>query len=144
MGIEVNLTVTDVNGQEGKTAFWTDTAGHAQTALELFGPITTGHVTNASYTAPLDITGAWNHAATATNIESALSKMKIQFNGAAAGGFKLLSGALLSVPAPLGTIINGASGSPTDALLTPLIPFIFSAHGDAMTVIKFVRYARGR
>jgi len=144
MAVEVNITFKDVNGDEGQTSFWSDTAANAQAALELFGPLTNAEVIKASYSTPLDITGAWNVAAAAANVETCRSKVKVQFEGAADGGFQAFDRTTLSIPAPVGDLINGASGNPTDARLVGLIPLVFSVHGTAMTVISSVKYAKAR
>lgn len=144
MAVEVEITFIDVNGDEARTSFWSPSAANAQSAVELFGPITNCEVIKASYNTPLDITGSWNHAPATANVETARSKVKVEFEGAASGGALAFAKSTLSIPAPVGDLVNGAAGSPTDARLTPLIPLVLSAHGDAMTEIIKVRYAKSR
>lgn len=144
MAVEVEVTFVDVNGVESRTSFWSPTAANAQSAIELFGPITNCEVIKASYNTPLDITGAWNHVAANANVETARTKVKVEMEGAASGGAAPFAKTTLSIPAPLGSLIDGAAGSPTDARLVGLIPLVVSAHGDAMTEIRSVRYAKSR
>jgi len=146
MAQKLNVHLTDINGETSGTKFWCNDVPTAILALQNIANLSNAQITSAYMTQPLSLTGYTLKAnALAANVETALNRVKVHMSGADVGSVaNPRDDAILGIPAPIGDLVNGLEGSPTDARLTPLIGVIMTAADVTTDRIDRVFYSRGK
>lgn len=142
------LTVNfkDVNGKGSNTKFWCNDTPTAIGAVQALANLSNAQIVSAYLTDELDIGDIDPNAAVAANIETVYEKAKARLKApdgssvAAPNQF-----VIVSVPAPLGAIINaeGTSMDP-DGLMAAFIGVVQSNTGLTTTEIDHVYYSRSK
>lgn len=145
MGSLCTIGVKDVNGKSSKTQFWTNDTVSALGAAQAVANLSNAQVVSCYLTKDVDISDLADNVAVAANIETVTEKAKIRLSGAdalSAGALRLT--ATISIPAPLGTIINAVTGAVDGALVTPFIGVITTYNGLVTDRIDKVYYSKSR
>lgn len=140
MAVEMSVSYLDINGVSAKNVFAADDDAAAAALIPLLDALTNAKINAASYATPLDVSGT--SAASATNVESAKFKMAITMSGPIPAGGTQRPRVTLQIPAPLGTLINGLSGDPTNAAFTALLPYVVTNRGETLDRVDSVNYVR--
>jgi hypothetical protein len=140
MAVELSVSYTDVNGVSAKNVFAVADAAGGAALLPLLDALSNAKISSAAVATPLDVSALG--AAAAANNESAKFKMAITFSGAIPAGGTRRPRVTIQIPAPVGTLINGESGDPTNAAFTALLPYVKTSHGEAVDTVESVNYVR--
>jgi len=145
MALLISSFWRDVNGEEVELGFWVADLAGAQTALEHIDAVSNAKLIRADVSTPVPLQTIINNDAAAANVETARCKAKIKMRGADTGSLAApFDEATVSIPAPIGTLINGKSGDPTNADVVGLVSHVLSDSGVQMTSVKSITYSRGR
>lgn len=145
MGQLCTIGVKDVNGVGSKTQFWTNDTVSALGAAQSIAKLSNAQVVSCYLTKDVDISFLEDNDAVAANVETVTEKAKIRLSGsdpASAGALRLT--ATISIPAPVGTIINAQTGAVDGALVTPFIGVVTTYNGLVTDRIDKVYYSRSR
>lgn len=145
MGQKLTINVKDVNSVNSKTDFWVNDTLAALGAVQAVANLTNAAVVSAYLTRPVDISGLANNVAVAANIETVNEKAKVRLSGPdanSAGALRLT--ATISIPAPVGTIIDAQTGAVNGALVAPFIGKITTYNGLVTDIVDKVYYSRSR
>jgi len=145
MGQKLTVNVKDVNGLNSKTDFWVNDTVAALGAVQAIANLSNAAVISAYLTHELDISGISNNVAVAANVETVAEKAKIRLSGpdeGSAGATRLT--VTVSIPAPVGTIINAETGAVNGALVTPFIGKVTTYNCLTTDTVDKVYYSRSR
>lgn len=145
MGQKLTVNVKDVNGLNSKTDFWVNDTLAAEQAVQAVANLSNAAVVSAYLTQDVDISGLASNVAVAANIETVNEKAKIRLSGPdseSAGALRLT--ATISIPAPVGTIINAQTGAVDGSLVTPFVGKITTYNGLVTDTVDKVYYSRSR
>jgi hypothetical protein len=145
MGQKLTINVKDVNGLNSKTDFWVNDTVTALGAVQAVANLSNAAVVSAYMTQELDISGIASNTAVAANVETVAEKAKIRLSGPdedSAGATRLT--ATISIPAPVGTIINAETGAVNGALVTPFVGKVTTYNGLTTDTVDKVYYSRSR
>jgi hypothetical protein len=145
MAKKLTVGFRDINGVYAATHFWCNNEAEALLCLQNLANLSNAQIINATMAETVDITGLASNAAAAANNESARTKAKIKMRGADAGSVADPFGHVtVSIPAPIGSLINGINGDITNAAYNDIKAHAVSASGVSMTEVTRVYYARAR
>lgn len=145
MGQLCTINVKDVNGLGSKTQFWVNDTLAAEGAAQAIANLSNAQVVSCYLTREIDISGLANNNAVAANVETVREKAKIRLSGGdatSAGALRLT--ATISIPAPVGSIINAVTGAVDGALVTPFIGKVTTYNGLVTDQVDKVYYAKSR
>lgn len=142
MAVGLEVSYIDVNGVPATNRLSIDAAANAATVAQQLKQLTNCKIVAANILTPVDISGLTSNTASATNNESAKFKMAISLTGPIPAGATRRPGTIIQVPAPVGTLINGASGDPTLAAFTALLAHVTTNRGEVLDTVKSVNYIR--
>jgi hypothetical protein len=145
MGQKLTVNVKDVNGLNSKTDFWVNDTLAAEQAVQAVANLSNAAVVSAYLTRDVDISGIANNIAVAANVETVAEKAKIRLSGPdteSAGATRLT--VTISIPAPVGTIINAVTGAVNGALVTPFVGKVTTYNGLETDTVDKVYYSRSR
>jgi hypothetical protein len=144
MAGKLTTNFKDVNGIGAKTSFWCNDAITAALANQALANLSNAQIVSSFITKDRDL-GAFTikSNALAANNESVRTKVLIRMSGADSGSVaNPRATALLFIPAPIGTLINGPEGDPTNALVTVFVGKIQTANDVAIDQIDKVIYVK--
>lgn len=145
MAQKLTVNFKDVNGEGSRTQFWCNDTPTAVQAAQALSNLSNAQIVSAYLTRDLDISEIPNNTAVAANVETVYSKAKVRFSGPDEGSVSAPRlEATLSIPAPVGTIINGETGLTSQVLLQPFVGLIATYNGLATDRIDKVYYSRSR
>lgn len=142
MSVEVVVSWLDAQGSTASNTFTSADAAAALSAVTLLKLLSNAKIIAANYSTPLDLTGIAANNAVAANVESAKFKMAVQLSGDKPANATARPGVKLLVPAPVGSLINGLTGDPTNAAFTNLLAQIQSNRGETLNRVDRVAYVR--
>lgn len=145
MGQKLTINVKDVNGLNSKTDFWVNDTLAALGAVQSVANLSNAAVVSAFLTKDVDLSPVLNNVASASNIETVTEKAKIRLSGAdggSAGATRLT--VTISVPAPVGSIIDGITGAINGGLVTPFVGKVTTYNGLQTDTVDKVYYSRSR
>jgi hypothetical protein len=145
MGQLCTINVVDVNGVGSKTNFWTNDPISALGAAQSIANLSNAQVVSCYLTREVDISGLANNNAVAANVETVREKAKIRLSGPdseSAGALRLTT--TISIPAPVGTIIDGVTGAVNGALVTPFVGKVTTYNGLVTDTVDKVYYSKSR
>jgi hypothetical protein len=145
MGQKLTVNVKDVNGLNSKTDFWVNDTLAAVGAVQAIANLSNAAVVSAFLTREIDISGLAANNAVAANVETVAEKAKIRLSGPdseSAGATRLTT--TISIPAPVGTIINAVTGAVNGALVTPFVGKVTTYNGLVTDTVDKVYYSRSR
>lgn len=145
MGQKLTVNVQDVNGLNSKTDFWTNDTVSALGAVQAIANLSNAAVVSAYMTRDIDISSLANNTAVAANVETVNEKAKIRLSGpdsGSAGATRLT--VTISIPAPVGTIIDGQTGAVNGILVTPFVGKVTTYNGLETDTVDKVYYSRSR
>jgi hypothetical protein len=145
MGQLLTINVVDVNGINSKTQFWCNDTLNAVGAVQAVANLSNAQVVSAYLTQEVDISSISNNNAVAANVETATEKAKVRLSGqdgSSAGATRLT--ATISIPAPVGTIINAQTGAVDGALVTPFVGKVTTYNGLTTDRVDKVYYSKSR
>lgn len=145
MGQKLTVNVKDVNGLNSKTDFWVNDTVAALGAVQAVANLSNAAVVSAYLTKDVDISAIAANNAVAANVETVTEKAKIRLSGADSGS----AGALrltvtISIPAPVGSIIDAQTGAVNGALVTPFVGKVTTYNGLTTDTVDKVYYSRSR
>jgi hypothetical protein len=140
MASGMTVSYRDVNGITASNRFAIGDPADGPSLLAALDALTNAAIVESNTLTPVDLTGL--SAASATNNESAKFKMAITMSGPIPTGGTVRPKVIIQIPAPLGTLINGLSGDPTNALFTALLAFITTNRGETLDKVDSVNYVR--
>jgi hypothetical protein len=141
MSVFLNVMFIDVNGLEANTGFYIDSAANAVTVVTAIKAITNAKIVSAEIQTPIGIQLVTNNDAVAANVETAKTKAKIRMRGADLGSTaRPFAFATVSIPAPIGTLINGLSGDVTNPDVDGVKSHVLSASGVTMSTVERIYY----
>jgi hypothetical protein len=144
MGQLLTVGFKDVNGLSSRTQFWCNDAITALGAVQALANLSNAQIIGAFLTRELDISTIAANNAVAANIETVNEKAKVRLSGPDAGsaGAPRL-GVVVSIPAPVGTIIN-APGEAAAALAAFLVNKVSHSSDVVMDTIERIYYSRSK
>lgn len=145
MGQKLTVNVKDVNSLNSKTNFWVNDTLAAQGAVQALANLSNAAIVSAYLTQDIDISGIASNVAVAANVETVNEKAKIRLSGPDAGsaGATRLT-VTISIPAPVGSIINAETGAIDGALVTPFVGKVTTYNGLETDTVDKVYYSRSR
>lgn len=145
MAEHLTVIFNDVNGDVGRTSFWCNDALTAVGAIQALANLSNAQVVRATFSKEIAL-GPLNlkNAAVAANVETVGTKAKLHLSGPDAGSVaKPRDDVTISIPAPIGTLINGANQAPPSTL-TPIVALIQSDADVAMDRVERLYYSKSR
>lgn len=145
MGQKLTVNVKDVNGLNSKTDFWVNDTVAAEQAVQAVANLSNAAVVSAYLTKDVDISGISANNAVAQNIETVAEKAKIRLSGpdsGSAGATRLT--VTVSIPAPVGSLIDSLTGQINNALVTPFVGKVTTYNGLTTDTVDKVYYSRSR
>lgn len=145
MGQKLTVNVKDVNGLNSKTNFWVNDTLAAEQAVQAVANLSNAAVVSAYLTRDVDLADIPANTAVAANVETVAEKAKIRLSGPdteSAGATRLT--VTVSIPAPVGTIINALTGAINGALVTPFVGKVTTYNGLETDTVDKVYYSRSR
>lgn len=142
MSVEVAVSWLDAQGESATNTYTVDDAAAALASVILLKALSNAKILAATYSTPIDLATVPSNNAVAANVESAKFKMAVQLSGDKPANATARPGVKLLIPAPLGSLINGLSGDPTNAAFTALLAQIRSNRGETLNKVDRVAYVR--
>jgi hypothetical protein len=145
MGQKLTINVKDVNGLNSKTDFWVNDTLAAVGAVQAVANLSNAAVVSAYLTKDVDLSAIANNNAVAANVETVTEKAKIRLSGGdseSAGALRLT--VTISIPAPVGSIIDAQTGAINGALVTPFVGKVTTYNGLSTDTVDKVYYSRSR
>jgi hypothetical protein len=141
----LKTTFEDVNGLTAVTGFFIDSDADAPDILAALKAASNAKIIKAEFQIPIEIQTLLLNNAVAANIETCRSKMHIRMRGADTGSVaRPFAYATISIPAPIGTVINGLTGDVTNADVDGVKSHVLSASGVTMSTVEKIWYGRAR
>lgn len=145
MGQKLTVNVKDVNGINSKTDFWVNDTLAALGAVQAVANLSNASVVSAYLTRDVDISAIAANNAVAANVETVTEKAKIRLSGPDAGSAGALRlTATISIPAPVGSIIDAQTGAINGPLVTPFVGKVTTYNGLATDTVDKVFYSKSR
>jgi hypothetical protein len=145
MSVLYRVYLEDSNGDKSSVAFYTADTTTGDAAVHALDAITNAQIINITVSEPVALQALTNNDAVAANVETARAKAKVRLRGADSGSMaKPFAYTTISIPAPIGTLINGPAGDVTNSELQALMGHVLSATGVQMTVVESVKYGKGK
>lgn len=142
MAVEVTISYLDVNGDGATNKYASTDAASAAASIAKFKALTNAKIIEASYSTPIDISGLTGNTAAAANLETVKAKVAITMSGPKPTGATRRPSVTLQIPAPLGSLVNGATGDTSNALITTLLSSVLSSRGETLDTVERVAYVR--
>lgn len=145
MAFLLELSFRDVNGLVADRTCYINQESDAPAVIKDFDDCTNALITSARILTPVPLQTITGNNATNDNVETAKCKAKISLRGADAGSLAdPFATAHISIPAPIGSLINGKSGDVTNGALQSLKTKVLSKNGVQMDTVTKVTYSKGR
>jgi hypothetical protein len=143
MAYLLEVTFQDVNQLESKSSMWVNVETDVDAVIAACKAASNAKITKATLSTPVPLLTITNNDAVAENVETATSKAIISMRGADAGSSgEPFAHVRIGIPAPKGSMINGASGDVTEAEVQSLKSKVLSKTGVQMDVVESIKYAR--
>lgn len=143
MSVYVTLVMQDINDEKSTVGAWVANAAAAVVYAQAIKLASNAYIVEGFISTPVAIAGLSSNVATATNVETVRSKAMVKMRGLNADSTaEPFSHVTVQIPAPLGTLINGLTGDPTQADLTTLMGVVKSNTGVEMQVVERIQYSR--
>ena len=143
MAYLLDVTFQDINLLESVSSVWINVETDANAVLVAMKAASNARILRATLSTPIPLITITNNQAAAANVETATSKALVSMRGADAGSSgRPFATAVVGIPAPIGTIINGMSGDVSEAELQSLKSKVLSKTGVQMDTISSVKYSR--
>jgi oxalate decarboxylase/phosphoglucose isomerase-like protein (cupin superfamily) len=114
-------------------------------AVQAVANLSNAAVVSAYLTKDVDLSAIANNNAVAANVETVTEKAKIRLSGGdseSAGALRLT--VTISIPAPVGSIIDAQTGAINGALVTPFVGKVTTYNGLSTDTVDKVYYSRSR
>lgn len=145
MAFRVEIDFVDANGDEASTSFYVGQSGDAATAIQIIDAHTNALIKSARLITPIPLQTITNNDAVAASNESVRTKAKVKMRGADLGSLAdPYDYVTVSIPAPIGTLINGQSGDVNNAEIQALVGKCLSDSGVTMDTVTSIKYAKSR
>lgn len=143
MSVYVTLVMQDINSEKSTVGAWVADAAAALTYAQAIKAASNAYIVEGFISTPVAIGGLASNVASATNVETVRSKAMVKMRGINGDSTaEPFSHVTVQIPAPLGTLINGLTGDPTQADLVALMGKVKSNTGVQMTVVERIQYSR--
>lgn len=141
----LKLEWLDINQEKATSDIWVPSEADGVTLVGLLAGLSNAQILRANIVTPIALQLVINNDAVSANVETARAKAKIRMRGADAGSvadpFDYVT---VSIPAPIGTLINGKTGDVTNADVDGLKSHVLSASGVTMSTVESITYSKGR
>lgn len=146
MAQEMTVSYKDAQTLPARNQFWVNDALTGFSALQHLANVSNAQIVSAYLKKPVVTTGfTLKPAPLAANNETVNTRAKVRMEGNDAGSVaNPVATTLLSIPAPVGDLINGLTGNNNDARLIPLIAIVRADSDVAMQRITKVYYEKAR
>lgn len=143
MSVYVQAEMTDINGEKASTGAWVADAAAADDYLVALKNASNAYISKAWLSTPVPLTTITNNDAVAENVETVRSKVQVKMRGADTGSAaEPFARVTVQIPAPIGSLINGATGDVSNAELQSLKTKVLSRTGVQMSVVERIQYSR--
>lgn len=143
MSVYVSAELTDINEKKAVTGAWVADAAAADDYLAALKAASNAKISKAWLSTPVPLTTITNNDATAANVETVRTKALVKMRGADTGSAaEPFARVTIGIPAPIGTLINGATGDVTDAEIQSLKTKVLSRTGVQMSTVERIQYSR--
>lgn len=145
MAFLLEIDFRDVNGKTASRSCYINQESDAPLVVKMFDDCSNALITAARILTPVPLQLITGNSATNDNVETAKTKAKVKLRGADAGSLaQPFDYVTISIPAPIGTLINGQSGDVSNSELQSLKTKVLSRAGVQMDTIEKVYYSRGK
>jgi len=139
----LHITIKDINGLTSGTHFWCNDLVTAVAACQSIANLSNGQIVGAYLAEPLDITQIPSNTTSNNNVETIKTRAVVRLSGPDPGSVASpRSYCRVTIPAPVGSIINGLTGDPAGALVTPFIGKVLTPSDVTTDKIEKVYYGR--
>lgn len=139
----LHVTLRDVNGVTSGTHFWCNDLVTAIAACQSIANLSNAQIVGAYLSEPLDLTQISNNNTSNNNVETLKTRAIVRLSGPDPGSVaNPRSYCRVTIPAPVGSIINGLTGDPAGALVTPFIGKVLTLSDVTTDRIDKVYYGK--
>lgn len=143
MAYLLDVTFQDINQQESVSSMWVNVETDVTAVIAALKAASNAKILRATLSTPVPLIAITNNIPAAANVETVTSKALIYMRGADAGSSgRPFATAVVGVPAPIGSLINGASGDVSDAEVQSLKSKVLSKTGVQMDQVTAIKYNR--